>query len=51
MDNSEASNENQNPNKEKLETRDTEESQIEERPEELPEHEENPGIQKIDEED
>lgn len=34
---------------EKLETRDPDESQIEEKPEELPEHEENPGMQVLEE--
>ncbi len=46
-----SSNEDQSSQEKKLETRNTEESQMEEKPEELPEHEENPGMQKIGEED
>lgn len=36
---------------EKLETRDPQSDQIEERPKELPEHEDNPGLQEVEEEE
>ena len=35
-------------NQEKLETRDPQSDQIEERPDKLPEHEDNPGLQEVE---